>query len=69
MLGSGIRSDMEIFELLTPLGISEISKIKCTCDIAFLNLVRYIFKTKRLGIQNLGVPQLHGKRYIESFIM
>ncbi len=32
--------------------------------IAFLSLVRYIFKTQRLDIQNLGVPQLHGKRYM-----
>lgn len=33
-------------------------------DIAFLDLVRYIFKIQRLDLQNLGVPQLPGKRYI-----
>jgi hypothetical protein len=36
-------------------------------NIAFLVLVRYIFKTKRLAIQNLGVPQLQGKHYIREF--
>jgi hypothetical protein len=35
-------------------------------DIAFLYLVRYIFKSERLDIQNFGVPQLHGKRYISE---
>jgi hypothetical protein len=43
MLGSGIRSDMEIFELLTPLGISEISKIKCTCDSKCVSALAKIF--------------------------